>query len=350
MNKLSLTIDGDYLDSFIYSGVLFLVDFNSNLNIINWKNLLEKRLCKEKKDVSNIYKPVFLTRTKTDLVSKDYDLHLSYKELQEHIFHQINLDFLPTNVNILSNVIYFSSSKGISYIPFCGKKRFTKEAYEKHINIFNDCKVFDFDIDNGRGVFCAGSEGALFAKVPDIQELGELKNLTISNNNQRSYWIDCQWINENNESILNINSDVARFTKNYKSAEALKKSLKDRVENLKKKKPNKSTYLDELLKKGYKEINYCLINEFSQELGNDFNISKLDSGFYKYRVVPQVAKFQEINNSIIIEKYSEKEKIEAVEDLVNWRVFPKAKTHSNQLHLVDNDFIRIFGLDIPSIK
>lgn len=348
MNKLSLTVEGDYLDSFIYSGVLFLIDFNSNLNIINWKELLEKRLYKEEQNISNIYKQVFLKRGKPDLVSKDYDLYLSYKELEEHIFHKLNLDFLPTNVNILSNVIYFSSSKGISYIPFCGDERFTKEAYKSHVNIFDDCKVFDFDIDNGRGVFCAGSEGALFAKIPDIKE--ELKSLTISNKNQESYWINCQWINENNESILNINSDIDQFTKSYKSAEALKKSLKDRVEFLKKKKPHKSEYLDECLKTGNKRIDDCLIKEFSQELGNDFNISKLDSEFYKYRVVPQVAKFQEINNSIIIEKYSEKETIKAVEDLVNWRVFPKARTHSNQLHLIDNNFIRIFGLDIPSVK
>ena len=51
MRNLSIKILGEFSDSFIYSGVLFLVDFEGGITIIIWDELIKHRLLSESEDV-----------------------------------------------------------------------------------------------------------------------------------------------------------------------------------------------------------------------------------------------------------------------------------------------------------
>lgn len=48
MKQWSINIPGDYLDSFIYMGILFLFDFDGNVKLYNFEKMLSERLKKEK--------------------------------------------------------------------------------------------------------------------------------------------------------------------------------------------------------------------------------------------------------------------------------------------------------------
>lgn len=44
MNDYNISIEGEFIDSFIYSGYLFLLDINFSLNIYKWDNLAKTAL------------------------------------------------------------------------------------------------------------------------------------------------------------------------------------------------------------------------------------------------------------------------------------------------------------------
>lgn len=43
-NEFKIVIEGDYVDSYIYSGILFLVDFNYMLSTYKWEAIFEDAL------------------------------------------------------------------------------------------------------------------------------------------------------------------------------------------------------------------------------------------------------------------------------------------------------------------
>ncbi|WP_118796338.1 hypothetical protein [Haemophilus haemolyticus] len=337
MNKISINIEGDYLDSFIYSGVLFLIDFESNLSIVNWENLLKSRIEKETSSIKNIYEKIFLKRKYADeKIFEENNLNIVKSDLKDYLIGNIELNMLPTDINIFSNVIYLSSSNGFSYMCFNGEKRFNKESYGCVKNIFNDCKIFSFDLDNDRGILCAGSEGAIYSII-NSREIIEKNRIDILRYNKESSWIDCQWKNTDINSILNIKSNSCHLIQNYKSS-ILKETIINRIKESNDKRRIKR------IGKVRDRIDRCLKLQF--ERGLDENIK--DISFIKSRYVPNIATFTENENCIQIET-SEGVSItqKVIDELINWRVFPRAKTHSNQLHIINNDQIQIVGLDIP---
>ncbi len=339
MNKLSINIEGDYLDSFIYSGILFLVDFESGLNVFNWNELIKSRIEKEDNLIQSIYNQIFLDKRCIDQkVFEDYRLDISKGDVNKHLIRSIELDMLPTDINIFSNVIYLSSSSGFSYIPFDGGKGYKKESYFSIKNVFNDCKVFSFDLDSGRGVLCAGSEGAMYFIIKP-RDLDKKSKIDILRCNKNSSWVDCQWENTDINSILNIRSNSRHLIQNYKSS-ILKGTIINRI-----KESNNKKRIDRL-SKVVKRIDRCLESQFKHDLEADIK----EASFVKSRYVPNIATFTEGENNIQIKTISGNIiSQEVIDELVNWRVFPRATKHSNQLHIINNDQIQIVGLDILSL-
>ena len=117
MSEFKINIEGNFLDSFIYSGVLFTVDVNGVLCTYSWNNLIKEYI---KKDYSKkkFEKKLIDTREKTRF-EKDFIIELDQKFLKE--YQQgicVDLDVWSTDLDIKDNILYISSERGLEALPF----------------------------------------------------------------------------------------------------------------------------------------------------------------------------------------------------------------------------------------
>ena len=106
----------------------------------------------------------------------------------------------------------------------------------------------------------------------------------------------------------------------------------------------KNMELKDEIKKLREKVEECVKKDFIEHYQNiDYRIC---NEYIKTRRTT-LGVFKEIENKIVIEDHcGNTSDLLANDEIVNWRVFPKARTHLNQLHLIDNKFINIFGFEI----
>ena len=339
MRNLSIKILGEFSDSFIYSGVLFLVDFEGGITIINWEELIKHRLLSESEDVKRIYSNIFLGNPTCRQILAPCKSELEIEDINKFIISKIDLSAWPTDINILSNKLFFSSECGLKYIGFNGYKRFYNEAYsiKEHI-LFDDCKIFGFDMDNRRTILCGGTEGGIYSFLSN-------KRLQVLGDDKTSDWIDCNWYENDEDVCLSLSSKNEYILQSFKEVSL----IKERLNKLSKKIGKKDSLRfknNHLLKiKALREkVDKCVENDFIE------HYKKIDcrrSNEYIKTRRSTLGVFKEIGNKIVIEDdYGNTSQLLADDEIVNWRIFPKATTHLNQLHLIDNEFINIFGFEI----
>ncbi|WP_440163468.1 hypothetical protein [Actinobacillus pleuropneumoniae] len=338
MNYISIKIPGEFSDSFIYSGVLFLVDFDASLSIINWKNLINSRLERESEETQKVYKDIFFQPSKNIKFTEKRELEID--NFNDFLIHKMELSYWPTDINIFSNKLYFSSERGLRYIAFNGEKRFSSDAYIKKTEneLFDDCKIFSFDIDNYRTVLCGGSEGGIYSFLSE-------KRLQILGDDKTNDWIDCNWHESAEFSILGLKSKSESRIQKFKNLEATKGRLNELSEKIKKN--GNYTHVNRHLSKvqDLRKKVYDCARENLLEQYKEYS-SKEEISYIKTRE-SSLGTFKEEENKLIIENNQGKiSEILPDDEIVNWRIFPKAKTHLNQLHLIDNDHIKILGFEL----
>lgn len=339
MKNISIKINGEFSDSFIYSGVLFLVGFDASLRMVHWDNLISDRLSKEQENVRLAYENIFLNSKKDyrkfgDLEKKEIEID----KIDNFIISERILSEWPTDINIFSNKLYFSSDGGLKLLEFNGKKRFHSDAYNyEEQTLFDDCKVFSFDIDNNRALLCSGLEGGLYSFLSE-------NKLDILGDDKSNDWIDCSWHHDlQSNAVLDLKSKNESRVQKFKDINVIKERLNKISSGINEK---KNTYNRHLLKiKNLRNrIEECARMDFSMNY-KDF-VSQETVSYFKVRI-SSLGIFKEIENKIHIENDKGKELvIYPDEDISNWRIFPKAKTHLNQLHLIDNENIKIIGFEL----
>lgn len=356
IKKLSINIEGSYADSFVYSGLLFLADFDGNIKMFDFESLIRARLEKEKiSQLRQNFERIFL---------KEYqnNRYIELSNILDNSCLQINIDFLNqfqkgafncnewvTDINITSNMVYFSSANGLE----SRRLSFHKKELGKERNIlFNEAKVFSFDKSemNNRLVICCGEEGAVYNIIVDKNRLKYI------NDNKEKNWIDCQWSDENeSQTVLSICSqDNFLFNQNMKnfSIEFFNKINNKKINNKKISKERK----DKLKDYFNKRIAQCFKNDI--ENSKAYYKQENEEIVFKYRRLNNIKhqdfsclKFEQNNDELFYKTDKQSEKIsEDNEEISNWRIFPKAKTHFNQIHIVYNDYICISGLNINHNK
>src|SRR4028119_140617 len=110
-NYLTIKIEGDFIDSFIYSGTLFLVNANSHIATYNWEGLLNEALLSKKSDFFEFLKDCrnFLTRDGNKFQEEiSIDEHnLRSKQTGEIL----QLKGWSTDINVYSNYLYIADER-----------------------------------------------------------------------------------------------------------------------------------------------------------------------------------------------------------------------------------------------
>ncbi|MDO1509211.1 MULTISPECIES: hypothetical protein [unclassified Neisseria] len=353
IDKWSIDIEGSYTDSFVYSGLLFLADFDGNIRMFDFENLIRTRLEKEKSaQYRQNFERIFLRK-----YQNNRDIESS--NILDNSYLQIDIDFLNqfqesafncnewvTDINITSNIVYFSSANGLESRRLLFQK---KELNKKGNILFNEAKVFSFDKSetNNRLVLCCGEEGAVYNIIV------EQNRLRYINDNKEKNWIDCQWSDNNeSETVLSICSqDNLLYNQNMKNFsigffdKINKKKISDKRKD--KLKDYFSNKIAQCFKNDIENSESYYEQEDKEIIFKSRRLNNIKHENFKYLNFIQ-------RNDELFYQINENEKSMKIskdgEEISNWRIFPKAKTHFNQIHIIYNDHICINGLNINHNK
>ena len=200
MNFVKIKIEGTFLDSFLYSGILFTIDTNGNIYTHSFKHLINNfaETLDSSKEKLELKKFILNLSQKSNTLETDNSLEFTIDQnfLKKHnIGTRLDLGFWPTDIDIRNNMIYISSEKGVEIYPFNWKADGPSLSFDKKKTLWNDCKVFGVSTGSwGRTMIAAGNQGALelFNRYDsDLSDyLGDKKiePKHISNGT----WIDCE--------------------------------------------------------------------------------------------------------------------------------------------------------------
>ncbi|NBG13466.1 hypothetical protein, partial [Enterobacter hormaechei] len=115
---LNLRIKGDFIDSFIYSGVLYLLDTNFHFTSYSWNdicNFILKRNGFKKIDANAVLNYAKDNRKFNNSID-NIDTDINEIELSTLKKDSINIEYWPSDINLFSNKLYYSGDDGVYYI------------------------------------------------------------------------------------------------------------------------------------------------------------------------------------------------------------------------------------------
>lgn len=365
--SISLNIEGDYIDSFIYSGVLYLFDFDFNIKSYKWKEICDRLYYRENYKGDLMHEKFNYIKENNNNISSASEpitIGISKEEMAALEKDTYSIGFYPSDLYIYSSKLYFSHENGVFYIETDYKS--AGFADKKPTKIF-DTRCFSiFPNSNGRIALASGHDGVF---TYNGSNQGKKINHISSED-----CIDIDWLNDY-LSINNTNrkTSLKKYNKIPKNITSFKETPDVFLKSL-----NKDDYdnifedqfdLEKVGDKEFKKIKSLLLtNEPStQRLEREYCYS-WTSGDYNFLIGDDdsidvycdnqkiksknigLSKFDKIRTSgcgTIFEKdnnlmlLDENSFTEVDNDVARWRIFPRAKSHLNHLHTIKEDVINI---------
>lgn len=377
MNFVKVKIEGNFLDSFLYSGILFTIDTNGALCTHSFKHLINNfaENLKTSKEKSELKKFILNPLKKSNTLETDNSLEFIIDQdflKKYNIGTRLDLGFWPTDLDIRNNMIYISSEKGIEVYPFHWDSDGPTISFQKKKNLWNDSKVFGVSTGTwGRTMIAAGNEGVLelFNQYDSdlLDYLGERKiePKHISNGT----WIDCE-LNKYS-TLLVLKGIDDQQTLNLEKTIS-KSRLKEKLEDKSLENKEKNNLLDNLfndLTTNPTPINLDDSNIIQYWLNDHTNlIHGIDKDLNKYQydsmskkwvslykidsVQPQTynpSSIAYIKEGMLFESndalfYSKNEMTNEVEEnFISWRTFPRSLNYVNHVNIITDDFLDIYA-------
>ncbi|MEH6577394.1 MAG: hypothetical protein V7731_10015 [Amphritea sp.] len=355
-NHVKILIEGDYINSFVYSGVLFLINSDLILKAYSWDRIFDYSISEIKlfhknrlKDYSKgnvLTIPEELKKTYSISIEKLSELELCSKELL----------VWPSDINIYKNRFYVASEYGVDALDF----DWSNGAISKFstANRIFDQMSFKLATNSYYRLAIAAGKSGVISVIPDK------KYVKRSNVNQiiDEACADCQW--QNNSLIANTDNGqyMASFLGIPKKIDfyGIDSEYWAKVKEIKKSPPkintsstihgnkivsswfagnkifkvteNKKLYLHELNKpQEYEEV----------ELGAELSTLQ----YFRAQSSP-FGTIMEIGDNLKFFTGSEYKTID--DEVVNWRLFPKSTNYLNHLHVIKDDFLSVSLFDMPS--
>ena len=336
-SRFSISIEGDYVDSYIYSGFLVLVDIDYRLSIYKWEELIGNGLkgvdllksLSLRNLMSDSRNPIPKNSLPEVIISKE-SLHSS-----KLFSHEIGV--WPSDINVYSNKLFISSENGVARLNLDYKTG----SLDNEIKLFDEMCFSLSPNSFGRLAFAAGKEG-VFTLIP------------LSNFHVRSYvkqlinetCMDLDW--QSTKLLANTNQGVIEAEypdMPSKGSFNEKNDFFNAVKVNKKIPPRISTNLSVQASWIAGDKLYSLKRDGSIKainLKNDNSEFESEVFFDKKLLRARTAAF-----GTVLETDDEligligNEKIQLADEPVSWRVFPRAKNYANQLHVIQDDRIEI---------
>ena len=351
-----VSIEGDYVDSYIYSGFLVLVDIEYILTIYRWEDLLAKSLTgMDAFEYFNVTQ--LLLDSRLPFPAKIEEEYVIKKEiLDTSIVTKYQIGVWPSDISIFANRLYISSENGI-----------LKMDLEFHTGMLSEAQcLFDemcFSVSPNsysRLAFAAGREGVFLllpqSKNYDYRDVRQLiPNVCIDID-----WQSTRLLANTIEGVVEAQFVEMPRKENYENLQDYFSVLKERrsiLPSVFNRQELDAAWIagDSVFsfdRKGKMDIK----NIFGENAENvDYSIN--ESKLLRARTAA-FGTILEFEKSIIA--LIGASELNLPGDTVSWRVFPRAKNYANQLHLVKEDRIEIniiesvdrnqFGFDTENIN
>ena len=373
MSFTKVSLEGDFLEAFLYSGILFTVDTDGILSTCSFKNLINSYLDKTRNKDSKFIKKYILNDNK---INQSYDgenisLYITKKFIDENcVFNQVPLDVWPTDLDIKSNTVYISSERGLDILPFhwdINSVSFSDEK-EKLKNIWDDTKVFNLATGSwGRTVLAAGNEGAIeifnvydsFYKNVIDSLCKPIKPKIIS----KGTWLECDWGYSKVLVLKNFDEQKAFLFESTAKQDVLENRKKENSENF-------EESVDELIRDLIKKpknleikkeniVQYSIINGNIVGIDDKGNKYKFNLSKNKWQLTSEI-KYEsflkdyseikfiypgtiiESNEKIYIDKRNHLYQLD--DNFIKWRTFPRSKNYVNHTLIIKDNELDIYAL------
>lgn len=361
---LDLKIEGDFIDSFIYSGVLYLLDSEFTFTSYSWNSLCDFILKRNGFKFSDARCILDYSKDnrKTNASNNYIDTYISEKEINSLRTDMIDIKTWPSDINIFSNKLYFSGDDGVFFINTNHKTAlFDKNKIKK---IFGMKSFAISPNTNNRIALAVGNEGVFTSTLKHQDKFPT--EVQVSNKS----CIDIDWINESlfiNSDNLSIESfckiasknnavyneiflkirDEFKKNKNIDDNKLNDKSYREYINFILNKKPE-TLKLNDIYKYGWssgdsnfilnKNNNIIAQNKIS---GNKVEIStsEITQSLIKLRTSGCGTVMESNIGELFITSGNGVDRIS--DDFVSWRVYPRAKNHANHLHIINDENINI---------
>ncbi|MGE6433223.1 hypothetical protein [Shewanella baltica] len=368
MAQLNINIAGDFIDSFIYSGVLFTVDTDGRLCSYSWNNLVERYFSRYP-EYSYIKSKILDCRDrKNKPITEDITLNFEKSFLEKNQKGTCcDLNVWSTDLDVKDNILYISSERGLETLPFLEEWDNGKVMkFNELVPLWKEAKVFGLSTGSwGRTILAAGNNGALEIMNNDVEQLKKIgfsrKTEKIINN---SVCLDCEWNSNSTLAILEGLGNKMIYLFNNVASDSTFKNKGTKKRTSKTKEPNEESI---------KKITDILSRETVQDISKvEFQNSWFEgSELYatgegnkehmfknnKWMELSDctldlnstiISKVKKINSGRFIEtdsdelfRVNDRREYLLSDDYTSWRVFPRSKNYQDRIHIVNDDYLQI---------
>ncbi|WP_160062103.1 hypothetical protein [Psychromonas sp. L1A2] len=341
--KLTVNICGDYIESYIYSGVLFLIDADFKLSIYSWDKICEELLANKTLFEKLKFKRYLLGHSSSIVLKHQEIFEVTENDIKKHKLHELNINEWPSDISIYNNRFYFSSSNGVSYFDFYWENG-SIDGVSK-INKIIDAASFKLAPgSHNRIAVAAGNDGVL-SVAPERKYINDkdVKSIITEPCNNLD-WLGNRLIANTKSGIKFVNYEPLIKQSEFNGTE---KEFWAKIVELKQQKPSietvkkigeadvlSSIYLgDKIL---YIDSGNNVLNR-AGEILTTIDIPNNNQELYfsssVFGVIAESINDLYLVNSSGISKLDDK--------FANYRSFPRAKFYANQLHVVNDEHLSV---------
>jgi len=351
---ITLRIEGDFVDSFIYSGTLFAVTANAEIKTYDWAEIVDAALDECQDDNSNLRDFLIDCRIGFGLGDVVKEYYVDSALLNAAAVSTINLAGWPTDISLYANRFFIADEKGVSEIKYNWQTR--RLDPETKFKVWNGYAYKVSANDNHRLAIAAGGRGviAAFPRGGYIDERKDISTIVEEDS------VDCEWIGSYLTSNSSSGSFVSTFAELPKPPSGpIPQTFWKRVNDLKYAIPDTGRHLIEganakytwvagrklfsVLPDGLLVVQHVALGSDA----GDFNEITASRTLHDSAVANKIISGRSGWFGTVIETSDGLYSI--TEDLteclatrpVAWRVFPRAKSYVNHLHIVESDHLCI---------
>ncbi|HAS6482024.1 TPA: hypothetical protein GRR69_05295 [Vibrio parahaemolyticus] len=333
MSSLNLFVEGQFLDSYIYSGNLFLLDENYVLSIYKWDQLVDVAT---KRNTSEGLESLLKDSSQQFSLNIN-EIVITPEELKTALSSRLDLGVWPSDINVFANILYVSSENGVIRYNLDYKKGVLGSEFL----IFDEVSFSISPNSSNRVAIAAGKSGVL-TFVPKSRHLSRkyLKEFTLES------CTDVDW--QSTTLLANTVFGVKRadfipmpvYSDFYDKNDfyARFKEFKEFTPKLHSKEHSEYSWIG-----GNKLFSLNHDQTITVEDLNKKSIIKSVNANIKNKVIKvkssSFGAILETEDSLYIVRDEEPQKVYG--EPVNWRVFPRAKFYSNHLHIISDNHIEI---------
>ncbi|PJC86469.1 hypothetical protein CSW98_09670 [Vibrio sp. HA2012] len=357
-SKVKIEIEGDYIDSFIYSGVLFLVNSDLNLKAYSWDNVFERSL-----EGLGLFQKVQLQNYSRGSASISDELSGTYsvseKSLEEFELCSKNLGVWPSDINIYKNRFYVASECGVDAFDFdWGDGKVSK--FTRPTRIYDEVSFKLATSSYHRLAIAAGKSGLLSVtpeqKYARREHVSQLIDVPCS---------DCHWHSTN----LVANTVDGQFIASYRPIpkkvdfDGTDKEYWELVKVLKNTRPEikerKEINGENIVSSWFSGKGLFSVTEDlklywnNTESPTEYELVETKSElstlkYFKAQSSP-FGTVMEVGDDLKIFTADGQNQVIA-EEVVNWRLFPKSSYYLSHLHVIEDEALSVSLFDMPPIS